>query len=119
MVINLDPAIGHEIQKTRPVLVVSNNINNKFNATISVLPITSNVKNVFSFEVFIPKNKTLLTKDSKVKADQIRTIDLNYLDKEVGKDNYSVFLTADHGGADVPNHLMKEVNIALQLHLSL
>lgn len=32
---------------------------------------------------------------------------LTFLDKEVGKDNYSVFLTADHGGADVPNHLIK------------
>lgn len=30
---------------------------------------------------------------------------LNTLDKEVGKDNYVVFLTADHGGADVPSHL--------------
>lgn len=30
---------------------------------------------------------------------------LNDLDKEVGKNNYTVFLTADHGGADVPNHL--------------
>ncbi|MBX3163731.1 MAG: alkaline phosphatase family protein [Bacteroidetes bacterium] len=31
---------------------------------------------------------------------------LNTLDKEVGKNNYTVFLTADHGGADVPNHLL-------------
>lgn len=31
---------------------------------------------------------------------------LNALDKEVGKDNYTVFFTADHGGADVPNHLL-------------
>ncbi len=31
---------------------------------------------------------------------------LNELDKEVGKNNYTVFLTADHGGADVPNHLL-------------
>ncbi len=30
---------------------------------------------------------------------------LNALDAEVGKGNYTVFLTADHGGADVPNHL--------------
>ncbi|MDX2174642.1 MAG: alkaline phosphatase PafA [Bacteroidota bacterium] len=30
---------------------------------------------------------------------------LNALDKEVGKNNYTIFLTADHGGADVPNHL--------------
>jgi len=29
----------------------------------------------------------------------------NFLDKQVGKNNYSVFLTADHGGADVPTHL--------------
>lgn len=31
---------------------------------------------------------------------------LNFLDAEVGKDNYVVFLTADHGGADVPRHLL-------------
>lgn len=31
---------------------------------------------------------------------------LSALDAEVGKDNYTVFLTADHGGADVPRHLM-------------
>jgi predicted AlkP superfamily pyrophosphatase or phosphodiesterase len=31
---------------------------------------------------------------------------LTVLDKEVGKNNYVVFLTADHGGADVPKHLM-------------
>ena len=31
---------------------------------------------------------------------------LSVLDKEVGKNNYTVFLTADHGGADVPNHLI-------------
>ena len=32
---------------------------------------------------------------------------LNELDKQVGKYNYTVFLTADHGGADVPNHLLE------------
>ena len=31
---------------------------------------------------------------------------LNSLDKEVGAGNYLIFLTADHGGADVPNHLL-------------
>lgn len=33
---------------------------------------------------------------------------LKTLDKEVGKDNYVVFLTADHGGDDVPAHLASE-----------
>jgi predicted AlkP superfamily pyrophosphatase or phosphodiesterase len=28
------------------------------------------------------------------------------LDKQIGKENYVLFLTADHGGADVPNHLL-------------
>lgn len=31
---------------------------------------------------------------------------LIFLDKEVGKNNYTIFLTADHGGADVPKHLV-------------
>ncbi len=36
---------------------------------------------------------------------------LNYLDKTMGKNGYTVFLTADHGGADVPRHLMdKKIN---------
>ena len=39
---NLDPTIGSEIQKTRPVAVVSNNINNTHNNVITILPITSN-----------------------------------------------------------------------------
>ncbi|PLX46819.1 MAG: hypothetical protein C0612_11775, partial [Desulfobulbaceae bacterium] len=32
---------GNEISKTRPVLVVSNNINNRYAGTVTVLPITS------------------------------------------------------------------------------
>jgi predicted AlkP superfamily pyrophosphatase or phosphodiesterase len=31
---------------------------------------------------------------------------LKTLDEQVGKNNYTIFLTADHGGADVPNHLI-------------
>ena len=36
---NLDPTIGGEIRKTRPVLVVSNNANNTHNQVVSILPI--------------------------------------------------------------------------------
>jgi mRNA interferase MazF len=38
---NLDPTIGSEINKTRPVAVISNDINNKYSNTITILPITS------------------------------------------------------------------------------
>jgi mRNA interferase MazF len=36
----LDPTEGSEINKTRPVLVVSNDTNNQYSNTITVIPIT-------------------------------------------------------------------------------
>jgi mRNA interferase MazF len=81
----LDPVIGREISKTRPVLVVSNNINNKFSGTITVLPLTSgNIEKVYPFEVFLPKGIGNLPKASKVKADQIRTLDRSRIIKMIG-----------------------------------
>jgi mRNA interferase MazF len=71
---NLSPTIGSEIAKRRPVLIVSNDINNRVANTITVLPLTSNVSRVYSFEVLINKDQSGLTKDSKVQAQQIRTI---------------------------------------------
>ena len=75
-VANLDPVMGSEISKTRPVVVVSNDKNNAFAATVTVLPVTSqNLGRIYPFEVFLPKGTGSLPKDSKVKADQIRTLD--------------------------------------------
>lgn len=62
---NLSPTIGSEIAKRRPVLIVSNDINNKAAATITILPITSNVTKVYPFEVFISKSESGLSKDSR------------------------------------------------------
>ena len=82
----LDPVVGREISKTRPVVVVSNDINNEFSGTITILPITSkNVSKIYPFEVFLPQGSGNLTKDSKIKADQIRTIDKTRLVKQIGK----------------------------------
>ena len=42
---NLDPVIGRDISKMRPVVVISNDKNNEFSGTITILPITSkNIK---------------------------------------------------------------------------
>lgn len=72
----LDPVIGHEISKTRPVVVISNDINNTHAGTVTVLPLTSQkIDAIYPFEVFLPKGTANLPKDSKVKADQIRTLD--------------------------------------------
>lgn len=71
--------------KIRPVLVLSNNINNQYSATITVIPVTSNTIKIRSFEIFIPSNQANLPKNSKAKCDQIRTIDKSRFINEVGK----------------------------------
>ncbi len=54
---DLNPTVGSEISKTRPVLVVSNNINNEYAATVTILPITSTTKKIYPFEIFLPKGE--------------------------------------------------------------
>ncbi|CAN5523189.1 hypothetical protein BH18ACI1_BH18ACI1_08100 [soil metagenome] len=65
---NLNPTVGSEISKTRPVLIVSNNINNQYAATVTILPMTSTTEKIYPFEVFLLKGEANLTNDSKVKA---------------------------------------------------
>lgn len=82
----LDPTIGREIAKTRPVVIVSNNINNQYSGTVTVLPITSkNLKKIYPFEVMFPKGSGNLPKNSKAKADQIRTLDKHRIIKRIGR----------------------------------
>jgi mRNA interferase MazF len=82
---SLDPVMGQEISKTRPVVIVSNDKNNEFSGTITILPITSqNLQSVYPFEVFLLRGNANLPKDSKAKADQIRTLDKSRLIKNIG-----------------------------------
>ena len=81
----LDPVMGREISKTRPVVVVSNYKNNEFSGTVTILPITSkNTSAIYPFEIFLPLGHGNLPKDSKIKADQIRTLDKGRLIKQLG-----------------------------------
>jgi len=81
----LDPVTGNEIAKTRPVAVISNDKNNEFSGTATVLPITSkNLRKIYPFEVYLAKGTANLPKNSKVKADQIRTLDKSRLVKLIG-----------------------------------
>ncbi|MCP4665802.1 MAG: type II toxin-antitoxin system PemK/MazF family toxin [Deltaproteobacteria bacterium] len=81
----LDPVIGREISKTRPVVIVSNNKNNAFSGTVTILPVTSkNLRKIYPFEVFLKKGTGNLPKNSKVKADQIRTLDKGRIVKAIG-----------------------------------
>lgn len=82
----LDPVVGKEIAKTRPVVVISNDKNNEFSGTVTVLPITSkNLRKIYPFEVYLAKGTANLPKNSKVKTDQIRTLDKSRLVKFIGE----------------------------------
>lgn len=81
----LDPVLGREIAKTRPVVIVSNDKNNEFSGTVTILPITSkNLRTIYPFEVFLSRGRANLPKDSKIKADQIRTLDKGRMIKSIG-----------------------------------
>ncbi|WP_194974290.1 type II toxin-antitoxin system PemK/MazF family toxin [Aquiflexum lacus] len=101
---NLDPTIGSEISKTRPVLIVSNDINNQFSSTISILPITSNVGKIYPFEVLIKAKESGLKTDSKIKANQIRTLDKVRIGKKIG---------------ELPLNKINDVNISIMIHLGI
>jgi len=81
----LDPVVGKEISKTRPVAIVSNDKNNEFSGTATILPITSkNLQKIYPFEVILSKGTGNLPKNSKLKADQIRTLDKSRIVKFIG-----------------------------------
>jgi mRNA interferase MazF len=101
----LDPVIGSEIGEQRPALVVSNNQNNEYSSTVTVLPITGQpAKKVYPFEVFIRLGNAGLSVDSLIKADQIRTIDKKRLISYRGT---------------LPDTFLPEVEKALKVHLNL
>ena len=85
--VNLDPVIGSEQGKTRPVLVVSEEEINQILPVVNVLPLTSFKLNrkIYQNEVFLDKNLSGLAKDSIVLCYQIKTIDKSRLIKNIGR----------------------------------
>lgn len=100
----LDPTIGSEINKTRPALIISNDINNQIAQTVTVIPITSNTEKVYPFETLLTAEESGLPKNSKAKCNQIRTVDKKRLIKSIGK---------------VSMGKLKEVEGSLRIHLGM
>lgn len=101
----LDPVLGKEISKTRPVVIVSNNKNNLLSGTVTILPISSqNIDKIYPFELFLPTGSGNLPKDSKVKTDQILTIDKMRIVKLIG---------------ELKQNQIEEVERAIKIHLDL
>lgn len=93
--VTLDPVKGAEIKKTRPALIISNDANNQYSDLATVLPITDKGEKVYPFEVSIPTEGTGLIKSSKIKCQQIRTLDKNRFLKRLGQASESVLNDAE------------------------
>ncbi len=87
--VNLEPVIGAEQGKTRPVLIISENEISNILPIVNILPITSKKENriVYPNEVFIDKKVSNLNKDSIILSHQIRTIDKKRLIKKLSQIN--------------------------------
>lgn len=78
--VNLDPTIGSEIQKTRPCLIISPNEMNLYIATVIVAPMTTKGQD-YPTRV----NCQFEGKVGQIILDQIRTVDKRRLVKKLGK----------------------------------
>ena len=84
---DLNPQIGTEAGKTRPVLIVQTNLLNKINHPSTIIcPITKQVKkDATILRVHIKQGVANVLENCDVMIDQIRTIDNKRLLKKVGK----------------------------------
>lgn len=84
--ISFDPSIGAEIKKTRPALIIQNDIANRYSPLTIVAAITSKTgKELYPMEALINKNEGGLSIDSVIMLNQIRSIDKKRLGKRIGK----------------------------------
>lgn len=80
---NLDPTIGSEQNGYRPVLVIQNDIGNKYSPTTIIIPISAKKKHQLPMHILLNKND-FLDYDSIVLLEQIRVIDKTRLVKYLG-----------------------------------
>ncbi len=83
---DLNPQIGTETGKTRPVLVVQTNLLNKLpHPSTIICPITTNIKpDADILRVHLKKGEANLSQDSDIMIDQIRAIDNKRLISKLG-----------------------------------
>jgi len=79
--VSFDPAVGSEIRKTRPAVIVSNDAANRHMARVQVIPLSSNVDRIYPSETVV----TLAGQKNKAMADQIMAADKLRLKELLGK----------------------------------
>ena len=95
--VSFDPTVGHEIKKTRPALVIQNDIGNRYSSLTIVAAITSKISTVLHpVEVIIqPSRSSGLEVLSAIRMDQISTLDKQRLIKRLGVSGASIMHQVD------------------------
>lgn len=75
--VSLDPVVGHEQGRSRPCIVVQNDVGNRFSSTTIIVPLTAatQIKSPSPIYVMVKKGDGGTMKDSYALCDQIRTVD--------------------------------------------
>ncbi len=82
---DLSPVVGSEQGGVRPILVVQNDVGNKFSPTIIAAAVTSKInKAKLPTHIELPSNSYGLAKDSVILLEQIRTLDKRRLKERIG-----------------------------------
>ncbi len=82
---DLSPVVGSEQGGIRPVLVVQNDIGNKYSPTVIAAAVTSKInKAKLPTHIELPSNEFGLAKDSVILLEQIRTLDKRRLKERIG-----------------------------------
>ena len=100
---DLSPVVGSEQGGVRPVLVVQNDVGNKYSPTVIAAAVTSKLdKARLPTHIELSKESFGLTHDAVVLLEQIRTLDKRRLKERIGS---------------LPPNLMKRVDLALMISL--
>ena len=93
---DLSPVVGSEQGGVRPVLVVQNDVGNKYSPTVIAAAVTSEInKAKLPTHIELPCNSYGLQKDSVILLEQIRTLDKRRLKERIGELNENTMTRVD------------------------